>query len=230
LHDRLGQKDESREYMEQFRKLKVEEMKALKARDNAFSDLANVRKNVAQTHTSIGQFYHVHRNARKAEQLLRRAAMLDPRDPECHIRLASLYHATGRLTQALKVLEQLYRIEPTNPVHRVKAGIISAQLQRFDDSEKAFEKAIKCAPKQSIGYRELARLYLNMGRKLPDARKYAEKAVTLEPIAENYFVLGCAYYRNSDAESAISAMERAIELEPNNVMYKQTYEYIKKEN
>ena len=227
--ERLGQKDKFKDYIEKFRRLKNKEMKALKDRDKAFDDLVSLRQSVAQTHTSIGQFYYVGGNVQKAEELLRRAAALDPRHSGCRILLASLYQQDGRAAQALQLHEQLSRIEPNNVIHHMNVGILSAQLQHFDNAEKAFERAIKCAPKQSIGYRELARLYIMTSRKLPDARKLSEQAVTLEATAYNYSILGWAYYMNGETTNAISAAKRAVELEPDNMNYRQIYEDIKKE-
>jgi Flp pilus assembly protein TadD len=71
-------------------------------------------------------------------------------------------------------------------------------------------------------------LYLETGTKLPQARDLAQKAVTLEPIATNYFVLSWACDRNADTDSALSAIKKALELEPDNPRYQQMYELIRK--
>ena len=227
--ERLGQKEDFKNYIEKFRQLKEQEMEALKARDSAFDDLVSLRQSVAQTHTSIGQFYYVHGNEQKAEVLLQRAAMLDPKNPKCRILLASFYQQQGRFAQALQLHEQLSSIEPYNVVHHINVGILSRHLQRFDNADNAFQTAIKCAPQQSIGYRELARLYLTTNRNLAEAGKLAEQAVTLEATAENYSLLGLAYHINGDTASAVLAAKRALELEPDNMEYRQVYESIKKE-
>jgi hypothetical protein len=60
-----------------------------------------------------------------------------------------------------------------------------------------------------------------------EARLLAEKAVALEPIAPNYFVLSWACDKNKDTANALSAMKRAIELDPDNPKYKRMYELIR---
>ncbi|MCK4822014.1 tetratricopeptide repeat protein [bacterium] len=226
--ERLGQKDKFKDYIEKFKELKAGEMQALKARDSAFDDLVSLRRNVAQTHTRIGQFYYVRKNSQKAEELLRRAATLDPKHSDCRILLASLYQQDGRVAQALQLHEQLAMIEPHNTVHHGNVGVLSVQLQRFDRAEKAFRKAIDLAPKQSFGYQYIAYLYLTMNRKLPEARKLAEKAVALEKTGENFFILSRACNVNGDRASAMSAIQQAIKLEPNNIKYRQMYEQLKR--
>jgi tetratricopeptide (TPR) repeat protein len=226
----LGEKEKSRVFMETFRNLKDEEMKALKERDSRFNDLVSARQTMAQAYTDIGRFYYERRDARKAEKLLLWAATLDAKQPGCRILLASLYEQDGRLTQALQFYKQLTTIQPDNVNCHRNIGIISFQLQRYDDAEKAFRKVIELDPKQSFGYRYLAYLYLNVNRKLPEAKKLAEKAVALEKTGENFFILSLACKVNGDRTSAISAIQQAIKLEPGNIEYRQMYEQLKKGN
>ncbi len=69
-----------------------------------------------------------------------------------------------------------------------------------------------------------------MNRKLPEARKLAEKAVALEKTGENFFILSWACNVNGDRASAMSAIQQAIKLEPGNIEYRQMYEQLKRGN
>lgn len=226
----LGEKEKSREFMETFRNLKDEEMKALKERDSRSDDLASVRQTVAQAHTDVGQMYYLRGSSAKAEKLLQRAATLDAEQTGCRILLTELYQQDGRVTRALQLHEQLAMIEPHNAVHHCNAGVLSIQLQRFDRAEKAFRKVIELDPKQSFGYYYLAYLYLKMNRKLPEAGKLAEKAVAQEKTGENFFILSWACNVNGDRASAMSAIQQAIKIEPGNIEYRQMYEQLKRGN
>ncbi len=93
----------------------------------------------------------------------------------------------------------------------------------LEKTEKAFEHAIKLAPDKSDIYREFAYMYLTTGRNIFKARELAEKAVTLDGSAANYFILSSAYHKISEPAKALSAMERAIELDTDNLIYKQVY-------
>jgi Flp pilus assembly protein TadD len=68
---------------------------------------------------------------------------------------------------------------------------------------------------------------LNAGRKLDEARSLAQTAVRLEPSAASFLVLGEACDRNGDRQGALSAMERAIALEPGNDQYRRIYGWLK---
>lgn len=226
----LGDKEKSGRLMEKFRNLKAEEMKALKERDRRFNDLVLTRRSAAETCKDIGQFYYIHSYVGKAEELLQRAASLDPEQSECRILLASLYEHDGRISQALQCYEELSRIEPDNVNCHGNIGVICFELQRYDDAEKAFRKVIELEPSQSFGYRYLAFLYLCTNKRLDEARALAEKAVALEKTGDNFFVLSIACDETGDRAGAVRAIEQAMELEPENEKYRQIYEQLKKEN
>jgi tetratricopeptide (TPR) repeat protein len=225
---RLKQDAKAKEYMTVFKKLKAEdtaeEKKDLTDRTDALGDLAATRKNVAETYMEAERIYRARGNMAKAEQLLKRAATLDPTNTLCLMKLASVYRKSNRIPDALQMYERMSKIEPKNPTGYLNIGVVSVQLKRFDEAEEAFRKAIRLAPENSGAYRELAQLYLKMSTKFLEAKLLAEKAVALEPVAANYFVLSWACDKNGETASALSAMKRAIELDPDNPKYKRMYE------
>jgi len=225
---RLNEHDKAQEYIAVFRKLKEEDMKILKDRNDAFEDLVKMRKGAAETYMHAGKMYQDSGNLQRAEELLKKAATLDPKNSLYFMKLASLYQMSGRLSDALEMHKKISEIEPENPTCYLNIGVFSAQLRRFTDAEDAFRKAITLAPESSTGYRELAQLYLKAERKFPQALELAEKAVALEAVAVNYFVLCWASDKNGDTANALKAIERAIQLEPGNLKYKQIYESVRR--
>jgi tetratricopeptide (TPR) repeat protein len=227
LSSRLKDNAKARDYMAMFRKLKAEDMKGLKDRSNAFDDLVKMRQGAAETFVRAGQMYGTRKDRQRVETLLNRATTLDPNNTECLNRLAYLYVTTGRITEALRLYRKIGEIDPKDTFCHLNIGLLSARLKQFADAEKAFLKVIELAPRVSNGYRELAQLYLTTGKKLPHARELAEKAVALEPVAMNYFVLSRAYDVNGDSENGLKAITRAVQLEPGNMRYRKVYEHIK---
>ncbi|MHC4283525.1 MAG: tetratricopeptide repeat protein [Planctomycetota bacterium] len=212
---------------QQDKKLKAEEMKALKAHDRAYNDMVTMRQMVAENHIKAARIYRAQGQPDKAEELLQKAIALDPENPSCLMELADLYSTRNRPAKALKMYKRISEIEPQNPVCFLNIGIISIQLNRFDDAEEAFRELIKLAPENSSGYRELAWLYLNTKDSYDEARKLAEKAVKLETTAANYYLLACACEMNGDRTNALKAAEQATRLDPGNLEYKQTYQQFK---
>jgi tetratricopeptide (TPR) repeat protein len=230
LSIRLKQRDKAKTYMAIFKKLKAEDMKVLKDRNKAVVDLMDMQKGAAETYLLAGQTYQADGNFQKAEELYKKAVTLNPENTQCLGKLASLYIAGRRIDDAISIYKRISEIDPNDPVCHLNIGILSMRLKQLGNAEKAFRKAIEVAPKSSGGYRELAQLYLRAGTGYPQARALAEKAVALEPTALNCFVLSWACDLNGETENALKAIEKAIQLEPANLKYRNVYEHIKSKN
>ena len=227
---KLGNRDKAKEYSESFKKLKAHERKSLKGRKIKYDDFVETQKSAAITYINIGRMYRENEKLIKAEELLKQAAGLDPKNIVCFLELAALYQTSRQPSKALQMYKKIRDIQPESPVSYLVIGILSAHLKRYDDSEEAFRKLITLAPQKSDGYRELARLYLKTRQNLPQTRQLAEKAVALEATATNYFVLSWACYANGDNANALPAIKRAIKLDPKNQQYPLLYKEIQKRN
>jgi tetratricopeptide (TPR) repeat protein len=230
LSARLKQQDKAKEYMTLFKKLKDEDMKILKDRNEAIDDLIDMQKGAAETYLLAGQMYQAGGDFQKAEELFKKAATLNPEDTQCLEKLASLYITRNRITDAIQLYRKISKIDPKDPICYLNIGILSKRLKQMDDAEEAFCKVIEVAPGFSGGYCELAQLYLSTGKGFPEARELAKKTVVLEPSAHNYFVLCWACDMNGDSQNAIKAILQAIQLEPANLKYRNVYEHIKSKN
>ena len=135
--------------------------------------------------------------------------------------MASLYQQTNRGKEALRVCRQLTEIEPENPGYHINLGIMYGNLGRFLDAEETFREVIRLAPESPEGSVALARLYLRTGRKLAEATRLAQEAVRTSPNAPNYALLSQAHAANGHHAEAISAIEKAIELDSANPHYRE---------
>ncbi|KPK37066.1 MAG: hypothetical protein AMJ65_15470, partial [Phycisphaerae bacterium SG8_4] len=223
---KLGQSDSAKEHSATFRKLKAEGRKHLKGRKLQYDDFSETQKRAAITYINAGRMYRDHGKLDKAEELLKHAAGLDPQNVVCFMELSSVFQAKRQPAKTLAMQKRIVEIQPTFRPGYLVIGILSTHLGQFGEAEKAFSKVITLGPQDSTGYRELARLYLKTRKKLPLARQLAEKALALEAIAGNYFVVGWACYENGDIPGAFKAVKRAIELDPDNTQYPLLYKQI----
>jgi tetratricopeptide (TPR) repeat protein len=223
---RLKQQDKANEYIAVFKKLKAENRKDLKDRKVAFDDVISTRKRAAQIYLHAGKIYRDRDMLQNGIELIERAAALEPKNTLYLTELASSYGLSKRMAEALQVHKTISEIEPQNHVCFLNIGLISARLKRFDDAEEALGKVIKLVPEESSGYRLLAQLYLETQRNLPKAKELAEKAVEFEATAFNYYLLGWACDMNGDTANALSAVKRAVELDPTNPKYQQILRHI----
>ncbi len=226
---RLGQKDQSGQSMETFKSLKAGHRKARAAWIvRSYDDLDMATQSTVWTFVEAGRIYDRHQNPQKAEQLWRKAAILDPRNKECRMHLALRRLASNRQQEALELCKQIEDIDPDKADTYLMTGTIYLRLERFTDAEQAFAKAIERAPRHPEGYCRLASLYLGAKPNLPRARALAEAAVQLQPIARNYLMLCQARDRTGDLAGALSAIERAMDLDPNTAKYRQIREWLEK--
>jgi tetratricopeptide (TPR) repeat protein len=236
VYTRLNQPQLAQKYLASFKKLKQEDMNVLKDRNDAYNDLINVKNGAVKTYIAAAQIYAEQarqssdrqKKLQEAEGLFKKAATIDPNSTEPLMQLAQLYRATARVSEALEMYKKIAVIEPKNPVSFLNMGLLYGQTKQITEAQDCFVKVIKLAPESSDGFRELAQLYLRGGMRLQDARKLAEKAVELEPIAINYMVLSRACDKNGDIAGAISAIKKAVDLEPNIQLYRQIYEALQK--
>ena len=223
---KLGDRNKAKEYSDNFKKLKAKERKSLKGRKIKYDDFVETQKNAAVTYINVGRMYRENGKLTKAEELLKHAAGLDPENVVCFLEMASLYQISKQPSKSLQMYKKISEIRPEYPLSYLVIGILSAHLKQYDDSEEALRKLITLAPQKSDGYRELARLYLKTGKNLLQARQLAQKAVALEAIAANYFVLSWACYTNGDTANAFPAIKQAIELDSDNQQYRLLYKQI----
>ena len=227
---RLGQQTEAAEHAAVFKKLKAEEHEAEKAFDKTYDDTLMTRRRLAEIFIRAGEIYLAAGQIEKAEGLLIRAMKCSPGNTAHMLKLASLYKTTDRLAEALALYKELAAIEPANAECNSNIRTLSVKVKRIADAEAAFSKSAASAPLSSSAYRTLARFYLEERMNLPRARVLAEKAVMLDPTGPNYIVLGWACDSQGDRKGALTATQRAAELEPFNKDYQRTYERFKEQN
>lgn len=229
-HNRLGNRDQAQTYTERFRALKTRDREDRQQDKSEHADFAVAQRIAAVTYTDIGRMYRRQGHVDKAEGLLKEAAGLDPNNVTCLFELASLYNQSGELEKALQLFKRVSQIQPDYAMSYYMSGILSVRLKQFDDAEEAFNTVIRLTPDASEGYRELAGLHLKTGKKIPQARQLAQKAVELKPSAINLYVLGWACSSHGDRSAALNAAERALALEPDNRNYQLLYKSVQREN
>ncbi|UCD50117.1 MAG: tetratricopeptide repeat protein [Phycisphaerales bacterium] len=220
---RLRQPALAQQYRDSFRRLSADDPEERPYGFSPQDDLVKARADFVGHALRAASLQQAQGRMSDAEALLRRAAAVDPNHADCRKRLAAFYRSAGKLPQALAQCEQVARLEPNDPTCRLLIATLALQLQQRDKAEAAFKKLVALAPRESVGYRELARLYLASDAKLNEAKRLAQKAVELAPAAANYYVLGLVCQRSGDRDSALAALRQAIQLDPGNAEYRRAY-------
>lgn len=228
VYNRLQQHQKAKYYMTQFKSLKARQQDASHRHDPVSITVSFHSRSFARFCQQAAMLYHTVGNQVEVEILLKRAISLQPQDISSMEKLIALYLATDRLPEALPLCRQVQSVDPENLLYRLRTGRLLSYLGHLNEAEKAFEQAIAVVPYDDRSYLELARFYLRKKIKLTEARKLAAKAVSLKARPENYFVLAQAYYVTGDSANALISLERAMELDPDQLKYKQIYQSIRK--
>jgi protein O-GlcNAc transferase len=220
---RSGRRQEAQHYHSLFRQ-RSQTPQALGGNGfTAQEDLLKARQTLASL--SVGATDLVQTKAQDSLilALLEQAVTLVPADLGTRKRLAAKYRALGRLPEALAECEQIAQLAPQDATCQMLIGSLSLQMGRNSRAESAFKRMISLAPELALGYRELARMYLKTGKQVTQAQSLAQQAVALEATAENYFLLSQALHRNMNTDSALKALQRAVQLDPRNQDYQRVY-------
>jgi tetratricopeptide (TPR) repeat protein len=223
----LGERAEMAKYSQKFKQLNSAMFAADREFRRQFDELEIIRNEVAVTCVDAGRLYAVKERLPEAEPLWKRAAELDKGNPTSRKLLGALYVKKRRAPEALEQFKILARLEPANPDHYQQLGFLEARLGNLTAAERDFKQMLKLAPKNAAGYRSLAKFYLNTKREAELAQQLAATAVKLEPVADSYFVLGWAHAVNGHRDDAAAALQKAVQMDPNNPTYRQLHDMVR---
>ncbi len=226
---RLGQKEEADRYAQEFQRIEAAINQADQEIRRQYDDLQQMRARLAMTCVDAARYYAKRQNLSSAERLWIRAIEVDNRHLDARTELAALYATQRKLPEAVRLYEELVQLEPDNADHFQQLGFLQARGGNLQAAEASLRQAIRIAPGQAAGYRSLAKLFLNTNQETKTARELSIVAVKLEPVAESYFVLSWACAKSGQRGDALSAIQQAIRLDPENATYRQLLEAIQKQ-
>jgi len=229
---KLGQPEQAKQYEEKFRNLKAAELETLKTanrRQSILSGVAEERTTTANACTGAAGIYRRHGNMQRAEQLWRRAAIIDPDNTVCRGELMALYQRGNRFDDALAFCRQLAQLQPKNARNYFYMGNVHARRGNYDDAEQAYRKVRQLAPDRPEGYRALVQLYMATGRNLPEAKELAGKVAKMEPDPRHYLLWATVCNRSGDRAGALAALEQSLERDPHNTECRRLYHLLREE-
>jgi tetratricopeptide (TPR) repeat protein len=210
---RTGARDKSVQSMNTFRQLRTNK-KAVRTRMKfQEAEPKELAEKVAMTCTHAAQVYGQHGDLPEAERSGRRATMLSEKNVASRVFLADHYARSRRPDKALDLYRELTTIEPDNPQRFWQYAMLCVRLRRWESAETALETVVDLSPRHSPGYVALAELYLRTGKKLPEAKRCAEEAIRIEPVAPHYALLSRVCARTGDEAAAREAARKARELQ-----------------
>jgi tetratricopeptide (TPR) repeat protein len=166
---------------------------------------------IAQQRDHIGAYYNF------AQALFRL------KKPEEGKRAMEIYRRLNAIAQEIDTRERAILIEPSNPLKQHQLGLVYAKYGKTDEAIEAFQAALKLDGNAHYALNALARLYTSQGVRLQDAIASAKKAFRLAQAPQYLQTLALAHFQAGEHESALKAIQTAIEMEPENDAFRRTF-------
>jgi predicted AlkP superfamily phosphohydrolase/phosphomutase/Flp pilus assembly protein TadD len=204
-------------------------------------------RNLASLHFESGRY-------EDAVEAYRKLIEEKPEDGSLRASLAGTLGALGRYDEALEELDHAERLSPLNPESYHNRGVIYERQGKLDDAITQYRQALRYSPDYEPSRNALVRLTGTSDATGPrtDSEKlagamaeraagaarrgdYAAALATLEEAARiaPQYALVYQYRANvaflmNDREQAVAALVKALELEPDNALYRQNLETLRR--
>ncbi|MET0787265.1 MAG: tetratricopeptide repeat protein [Paenisporosarcina sp.] len=113
--------------------------------------------------------------------------------------------------------------EPNNPIGYINFGNLLARMNEIERAERFFQKALTLDEQSATAYYGLANLYYEQ-EGFEEAAKLYEKAIKFNiQGADAFFMLGKCFERLGNPKLALPYLQRAAELEPEDIQIRLSY-------
>jgi len=122
----------------------------------------------------------------------------------------------GKYAQAAEAFRRSVALSPTSPYAQTSADYMASayiKIGRIDKAAEAYKTSMQLDPTSDAPVVKLANLYFAEGRHREALIQY-EKAVRINPSANNYFSLGQTHMALEEYSRAESAFSRVARMEP----------------
>ncbi len=158
---------------------------------------------------------------REAIALYERGAGKNVENPEMLARIALLHKRRGRRDVAHRMLRDLRKSYPKSMPIILELGVLLWESRRKDESKQTFEEALRMDPESDVALNRLAWFHAVEGKNLERGIELSKRSLEIRPATPPYLdTLAELYYRNGQHLGAISHIQKAIEVDPNNRYYR----------
>lgn len=153
-----------------------------------------------------------------------------PTDDDIVREVVNFYQIAEEYEKAIAILKERLESSPAENRGRYysELGYIYSLQKSFTEAEQNFLKAIELNPDDAYTLNNLAWLYCENGVKIDEAIAYAERACSIEENKDSFLdTLAEAYYLKGEHRKALSAIQKALGLNPESDYIKKQFEKMK---
>lgn len=177
--------------------------------------------NVSRYREYLGEYYHQLKRPQDAIKAWAAIAADDRRNSESLLRLSEIYENYEYTNEALSAIQAAIQLTPNDFELRHRAALLFAETEQAEQALEMLRTAEPLASSEAeveLLITDEIRLLLAI-RQLDDfAKAYAEElSKTSKPTAFQWRRLALYHQARYDSSAALSAIRKAIELEPNSI-------------
>lgn len=226
----LDQQDEAAQHRQMFQHLQRQQLREEIEQTKDYDDRRAMKQELAMTCAAAGRWYLERGDEAQAQQHWQLALQLDDSNPQARLDLVRLYLQKDLPERALASFLPLQETRAQEVGFWLQLGQLYARLDDFQQADQAFARAAELAPETGLGDAARADLRIQLRRDLDQAVHFARQAVRRQPSGDHYYLLSVACRATGDLPAARQAAQRAIELQPGDLLYRQWYLSIRTES
>ena len=115
----------------------------------------------------------------QAEEIFRRAVVLDPNNSDAYVGIGIALDAQGRVDEAISNFQTAIRLDPNNSYGYSNLGIALAEQGNVAEAAANFQTAIRLNPSNAYAYNGLGIIWVSQGN-LEEAIAHFQAAIELE--------------------------------------------------
>jgi tetratricopeptide (TPR) repeat protein len=162
-----------------------------------------------------------------AEKFFKRAMNAADSIPEISLQLANHYIVAGKNAKAIKILDEYISAFPSDERFPNLMGMAYYMSDSIKKAINCFHKSININPENSEAFTQLGIAYDRLG-KYDSSDFYYERVLELDmfdPLVNNNYAYSLSL-RNKDLDRALKMSKRALQSDPDNASYLDTYGWI----
>jgi tetratricopeptide (TPR) repeat protein len=178
------------------------------------SKQAATKQRLHEVYNSLGIGLKAVGNLREAENSLRKAISIAPKNHVSHINLGNTLLELGLSEDAVACFKHAISLKPDVAEAHFNLANTLFRLGKFHDAEASYKQAITLNPGHAWAHNNLG-LTLSKLERLEQAEKHYKAAIKLNPdFFEAYLNLGNAHYGLQELAQAEADYRKAIEIKP----------------
>jgi len=147
-----------------------------------------------------------------------RRAREHPNDPAVHARLGELYASDRRFDRAIECFEKATALAPDSPEGLFTLARYYEAEERDLEALRAYDRGLALDPTNAQARNNREKLSIKRALELGKPVALAlgpDGPLTIDPdSATSYYQLGLRYLRNDEADAAVTALRRAVTMQP----------------